>query len=359
MDKKLYTSFLTALATAAVVWLLTLLATPIIKPIAWAVIIGIATDSYHKRLTNRFPGNTSRTAGLMVLLITVCFILPIASILILIIQNAADWYAEAERLVMEISSNGANPISHPKLINEINALGTRFGLDFSGFITKILTNASGYLLELTTNTAMNLWGLMFTLAVALFILFFIYRDGERIVNAAIIRFSSNQDKARYYASEIRNTTIAVTVGTIFTCIIQGITAAVGYYFAGVPVPVLFGALTALAALIPVVGTGFIWVPIALLVAIYGAWLKALLLALWCLFFVGLADNAIRPLVIGVKNDIPVPAIVLGALCGVFTMGILGLILGPVIFALLVTVWRNETSTSQMLESARNDVDVVS
>ena len=98
---------------------------------------------------------------------------------------------------------------------------------------------------------------------------------------------------------------------------------------------------------PVVGTGIVWVPLAALVAINGAYLKAGLLALWCIVFVGLADNAIRPLAIGAKSNIPVPAIVLGAISGVFALGILGLILGPVLFAILITVWRDVTGADPL------------
>jgi predicted PurR-regulated permease PerM len=83
-----------------------------------------------------------------------------------------------------------------------------------------------------------------------------------------------------------------------------------------------------------------------LVAINGAYLKAILLAIWCVFFVGLADNAIRPLAIGATSTIPTVAIVLGAICGVFAFGILGLILGPVLFAIFITVWRDITQTEQ-------------
>jgi hypothetical protein len=67
------------------------------------------------------------------------------------------------------------------------------------------------------------------------------------------------------------------------------------------------------------------------------------------FFVGLADNAIRPLAIGAKSNIPVPAIVLGAICGVFALGILGLILGPVVFAVLITVWQDVTGDEKLIE----------
>ncbi|MHB8120775.1 MAG: AI-2E family transporter [Desulfuromonadaceae bacterium] len=348
MDKKTYLSILAALATATAVYVCAFLAAPIAKPLAWALIIGIATLPHHDRLARRFPGHPDRAAGVMVLAVTVCFILPVAGLIITVIQNAAEWYSEGERLVLAFKTTGAATLSHFPFVSGIVSLGDRFGLDLAGVGAKLANGASGYILDIATNTALNLGEFLFTLAVALFILFFIYRDGERIVSATIARFATDQDKANRYFAEIRSTTTAVTVGTILTCLVQGLIAGIGYYFAGVPAPVLCGALTAVAALVPVVGTAIIWVPLALLVAINGAYLKAGLLVIWCIFFVGLADNAIRPLAIGAKSNIPVPAIVLGAICGVYALGVLGLILGPVIFAILITVWRDTTETDPLV-----------
>jgi predicted PurR-regulated permease PerM len=103
---------------------------------------------------------------------------------------------------------------------------------------------------------------------ALFILFFVYRDGERIVSTGIDRFATNRKKALYYFSEIRATTTAVTAETILTCLVQGATAGLGYFVARVPAPVLCGALTALAALVPVVGTAITWAPLAALITVW-------------------------------------------------------------------------------------------
>lgn len=333
---------MTALAATGAFCLLAVLATPIAKPLAWALIIGISTLPHHHRLTEKFPGHPNRAAGVMVLAITVCFILPAAALIAMVVQNAAEWYTEGERLVLAFQTTGADTLSRFPFASGIISMGERFNIDLAGLGSKLAGGASGFLLELTTNTAKNLGELFLTLAVALFILFFIYRDGEMIVSAAITRFAPNQDKAHRYFMEIRATTTAVAVGTIFTCLAQGLTAGLGYFAAGVPAPILCGALTALAAIVPVVGTGIIWVPLVLLVAINGAYIKAVLLAIWCVFFVSLADNAIRPFAIGAKSDIPVTAVVLGAICGVYTLGILGLILGPVLFAILITVWRDIT-----------------
>jgi len=351
MDKRVYLSIIAALATAAAVWMFALLAAPIAKPLAWALIVGIATLPHYDRLTQKYPGHPDRAAGVMVLAITVCFILPVAVLIAMVAENAAEWYSEAERLVQVFKSTGAGTLSHVPFAREIITFGERFGIDISGFGAKLAAGVSGYILELVTNTALNLWELLFTIAVALFILFFIYRDGERIVSIAINRFATNKNKARHYYSEFCATTTAVTVGTILTCLVQGVTAGLGYVVAGTPAPLLCGALTALTALVPVVGTAIVWVPLVALVAINGAYLKALLLAIWCLFFVGLADNAIRPLAIGAKSNIPVLAVVLGAISGVFALGILGLILGPVIFAFLFTVCQDVTDSTDTVQDS--------
>jgi len=339
MDKKIYLSFLAAVFTVLVVGLLGTLAVPIVAPLAWALIIGTATMPHHNRILRWFPGRPGRAAGLMVFAVIICFILPLAAFVTTVVINASDWYHQIEQLVVAFTKTGASTLSHIPLVERGMQLTHKLGIDISGLGSKVAAASSAFLLELATNTARNLADLFFTLAVALFILFFIYRDGERTIDAAVNRFARNPKTAQRYVTQIRTITTSVTLGTILTCCVQGVTAGLGYYVADVPAPIFCGALTAVAALVPVVGTGVIWVPLVALIALNGAYLKAGLLAAWCILFVGLADNAIRPLAIGATSDIPVLAIVLGAICGVFSLGLLGLILGPVVFAIFLTLWR--------------------
>jgi len=338
MLKTQYLSTLAALATAGAIVLFTLLAAPVAKPFALALIIGISTMPHYNRLLRWMPKRPGGAAGLMILAITICFILPTVALMMTASLNATDWYQQVEQLLSSVTRRGSDTLRHVPLFTKITYLGQRYGIDLADIWKKLAAGSSTFLFEMATAAAKNLLDFLVTLVVALFILFFIYRDGERVVRTCIARMASNPAKADRFVGHICSITTAVTVGTIFTCCTQGVTAGIGYYFADVPAPIFFGALTAIAALVPIVGTGVIWVPLTVLVAIHGSYMTATLLALWCMIFVGLADNAIRPLAIGAASDIPVLAIVLGAICGVVTMGILGLILGPVIFAILMTLW---------------------
>ena len=342
MDKKMYLTITAALVTLAFVWLFMQLAVPVLKPLAWALIIGIATIPHYDRIARRYPDRPGKSAGIMLLLITVCFILPFTALIISIANNAQQWFSEASSLVQEITRSGMGALDKVPFLNRMLDLAERNGIDLAGHAQTVVTNASGLLLNAVASTAKGLAELLFTLAVALFILFFIYRDGQHLFATAIKRFADNEQHVARFFSSVQSTVTAVFIGTIYTCIAQGAIAGIGYYVADVPAPILWGTLTAIAAIIPVVGTAIIWVPLTAFLALKGDYLTAGLLALWCLFFVGLADNAIRPFAVGAQSDISALAIVLGAICGATTMGILGLLLGPVVFASLVTIWRELT-----------------
>lgn len=349
MDKKLYFSILAAVFTVAVIAAIILFSAPILKPLAWALIIGIATMPHYQRILHHYPDRPGRASGLMLLAVAVCLVLPASWLVITAAVNAPEWYRQLEQMVQDLTRTSSGALSQIPFYDRIMSLVERFGIDLANIGGKIASSGSTVILNAATNIVRNLFDFIFTLLVALFLLFFIYRDGERAVSLCIGKLAPNPRKAQHYASQIRSITTAVAVGTILTCCTQGVIAGLGYWVAGVPAPIFFAALTAIAALIPVVGTAIIWIPMVALIAVNGSYLTAVLLALWCVFFVGFSDNAIRPLAIGAASDISVLPVVVGALCGVVMMGLLGLIIGPVIFAVLFSMWDDAVSEAEDTE----------
>lgn len=353
MDIKIYWSILAALMTAAAIIFVALLMTPFAEPLAWALIIGIATYPYYKKIAGRFPSHPNRSAALMVAIITFCIILPAAGLVLAIAQNAADLYNQSQQIFHYAGRTGVSAFSRFPLADHIISFMNRFGINISGHAAEVASAISKFMVNAATGAATNIARFILTLVMAIFVLYFVYRDGERIVDAGVNRFAGNARAVRHYLSEISVTTTAVAIGTILTCLVQGAIAGTGYFIAGLPAPILCGILTAIAALVPIIGTAIVWVPLAAFLAITGAYLKAILLAVWCIVFVGLADNVIRPLTIGAKSKIPTLAIILGAIGGASVIGLLGLIVGPIVFAVLVTVWRDVTAQPVYGEQREN------
>ncbi|UFS68539.1 AI-2E family transporter [Geomonas sp. RF6] len=345
MDKKIVVSMVIALVIAAMAAFIILLSLPLAEPLLWAMLIGISTYPHYERLARRNPDRPGRAAAIMVVIVTLCIILPIAWLLFAIAQNATTLYHQSQEFIQQAGTSGTAALSKIPYVDRLMQMADRYGVDITGHASQIATRASHFLLAATSGAVKNVAHFALTLGMAIFILYFVYRDGEYIVEASVRRFASNVATGRRYVTQIREATTAVMIGTVLTALAQGFLAGLGYFVADLPAYILFGSLTAVGALVPVVGAALVWVPLAAYLAITGAYLKAGLLTGWCAIFVGLADNAIRPLAIGSKSDIPVMAIVFGAVGGAQMFGLVGLIAGPIIFAVVVIIWRDLTGQS--------------
>lgn len=161
----------------------------------------------------------------------------------------------------------------------------------------------------------------------------------RIV-AALERVSPLRDQyTRALLEEFRRVGRITLFGTVVTGLLQGLLAGIGFWITGVPRSLFLGIATAIASLVPAVGTLLVWVPAGLYLFATGHPTMAAILLLWgALVVVGFSDYVIRPRLVGEEG---MPAIVtfLSLFGGLETMGLTGLIAGPVIMALAVSVLR--------------------
>jgi predicted PurR-regulated permease PerM len=121
----------------------------------------------------------------------------------------------------------------------------------------------------------------------------------------------------------------------------GVVLGIVYYFAGVPHPVLLGALTAVAAMIPF-GAPLVFGAAALVLIAAGSVVPAAVVVVAGFVVTFAADHFVRPALIGGTTQLPFLWVLLGILGGVETFGLLGLFLGPAVMAALILLWREFT-----------------
>jgi predicted PurR-regulated permease PerM len=121
---------------------------------------------------------------------------------------------------------------------------------------------------------------------------------------------------------------AVFRGVIITAAVQAALAGVGFAVAGAPAPVVLGAVTWIAALIPFVGPIAVWLPVSVGLLVTGRTSAGVGLILWGMLVVSLVDNVLRPYLIGRETRLPVLWLFLSILGGIKVFGLLGLLLGP-------------------------------
>lgn len=167
----------------------------------------------------------------------------------------------------------------------------------------------------------------------------VLRYWGRMVSAIAVVSPLDPKHTRGLLSEFRRVGRMTVSGTVLTGLAQGTLAAVGFWITGLPHPLFFGIATALASLIPAVGTLLVWVPAGLYLFATGHAARAIIELVWsALFVVGLSDYLIRPRLVG-DEAMPTVLVFVALFGGLKAMGLSGLIVGPVVMALAVAVLR--------------------
>jgi predicted PurR-regulated permease PerM len=134
--------------------------------------------------------------------------------------------------------------------------------------------------------------------------------------------------------EFRRVGRQTLLGTVATGLAQGVLATIGFLITGVPEAAFFGAATAVASLVPAVGTLLVWVPIGIFLIASGKAGMGVLLLVWgTVVVVGISDYLIRPALVGRHSTMPALLTFTALFGGVEAFGLIGLILGPLLMAL--------------------------
>jgi predicted PurR-regulated permease PerM len=200
-----------------------------------------------------------------------------------------------------------------------------------GVLSKFLINN---LSHATTGTVQFLFMLM----IMLYSMYFVLMDGGKLIDLILYYLPLEDREERRLLDKFSSVTRATLKGTAVIGILQGGLAGLAFAVVGIPSAVFWGTLMVVLSVIPGIGTGLIWVPAVVILIAGGSLAKGIGLAIFCGLVVGSIDNVVRPRLVGKDTKMPDLLILLGTLGGIMMFGVLGLILGPIVAALFVTVW---------------------
>jgi predicted PurR-regulated permease PerM len=127
-------------------------------------------------------------------------------------------------------------------------------------------------------------------------------------------------------------------GNLVVALAQGVLGGLIFWVLGVNAPVLWGTLMAFLSLLPAVGAGIVWVPVAVYFLATGEVGKGIILILFGVLVIGLVDNILRPILVGKDTKMPDYVVLISTVGGIAVFGLNGFVLGPLIAALFITVW---------------------
>lgn len=316
----------------------------------WAFIITYVTWPAYRWLRRQLKGNKMLSALLMTLVIATFIFLVVFWLIALLQEELKTAY---QSLSVHLSQDN---LQLPGFIEHIPGLGDylqdgimRFNTDRASIAEQFANTAQHWLGDVTTFLG-NVGDNLVKLAIVLVTVFFCFRDGEgavRQLHQGLIRFLGKHQHV--YLQAAGHTTKAVVFGMVLAALGQGILSGLGFSVAGVQAPVLFGALAALFSLMPM-GASLVWLPIAIVLIFMDELWAGIGLMLWGVLVVSTVDNVIRPLAISGASRVPFLIVLFGVFGGLSTFGVVGIFLGPVILAVLQTVWQEWLEQQKSEES---------
>ena len=321
---------------------------PFLSPIFLAVMLAIVFYPVHARVRARIP-RPNAAAMLSTIIVILAFVVPAVGLGVVIGRETSALY----QLLSERSTEqgGWNPYVMHAMERITDWAGQYIDLsqlDFRGALLRWLGQVSRYLLSWGTHIVGNLLSFVATAVIAFFTLFFLLREGGSIKEnlAGVLPLSRAQVDQLF--TGVSNSIVANVYGVLAVAATQGVLATLGFWVLGLHSPVLWGLVTALFSLVPLVGSAAVWAPAAIILAVSGHWVKALILLGWGAGVVAQVDNVVRPYVISQRANLSTLAVFFALLGGVRAFGIMGLFIGPVAlsFTLVVLQMLRETILDQ-------------
>jgi len=235
-------------------------------------------------------------------------------------------------------------------IDKAEALAAQANIDLRAGAVTAAKATVAFLLGAVTAVVKNVFFFLFQILLVLLALFFLYRDGRELDRAfwsLLTLPTARRDELR---DTVENMVAAVVLGVLVTASVQALLLGLAFWGAGLPSPVLFGALAVVAAMVPVVGVLLVWGPAALYLAVTADATTTTLFVLWNALVVGGIDNVLRPMLVSGRTGLPLPLMLLGALGGLTAFGFLGLVLGPLVIALFIGVFRLQRGVASDAQS---------
>ncbi|MCC6932983.1 MAG: AI-2E family transporter [Deltaproteobacteria bacterium] len=317
---------------------------PFLPAISWAVVLSVALMPLYRKLVILLRGRKSLAAFLMSVFMFLAIIVAVLPVSVSLLQEMSVEAAKVEEFLNE------NPRFLEEKLGELPYFKNK---DLSQYFSREGSSALAretlqqYYRPMLTVFKSAASGTLTVVAQCLFCLifcylFFVYGQSIAKTLTGYAQYLGG-DKLRAIMMQARDTIKGAVLGVVATAFFQGLLAGIGFAVAGTPAPILFGFLISIFSFIPM-GAPIVYMPLIAYLGFTAPWYYAAGLFVWCVGIVSTSDNVFRSLFISQATSLPMLLIFLSIIGGVLAFGLLGVILGPVLIAILLTPQR--TSVEQ-------------
>lgn len=336
-DKMEQLTFMLFLAIVTV--LFAFLLKPFFAPIFWACALALLFYPVQFRLAEHLGGRPNLIALTTLLLCVVVLVIPALLVLSSFITEGTQLYARIESGEFDANSwldrvRQATPF--------LERLLDRLDLDMAALQERAsegALTASGFAARNLFTVGQTTFNFLLDLALMLYMTFFLLRDGSTLIDLITHALPLGDERERLLFAKFAEVTRATIKGNLVVAIVQGALGGLIFAILGLPTPVLWGVAMAIVSLIPAIGAALIWVPFAIYLIVTGSLIPGLILIAYGVAVIGLADNVLRPILVGRDTKLPDWLVLISTLGGLVMFGINGFVMGPLVAAVFIVFWQ--------------------
>jgi predicted PurR-regulated permease PerM len=295
------------------------------------------THPVFRWLTQRFGGNRYLAATVNLLLLVLVVVLPVTLLAGIFIAQAVDVGKSITPIAVEFVRQ---PDAFFSWLHKLPYYQEIMAYEdtLRDKVIASIEAAGGFLVGGISVVAISTANLIFMALVFLYTFFFFQLDGHKVVHAILYYLPLEDRVERRLLTKFTVVTQAMLKGTFLIGLLQGALAGIAFAVAGVPHAVFWGTVMAVLSIVPGIGSAVVWGPAAIILVVQGHVVAGVGLLVFCALVVGSVDNLLRPVLVGKDTNMHELMIFFGTLGGLFTFGMAGIFIGPVIASLFLTIW---------------------
>jgi len=300
-------------------------------PLAWAAVLVVVSYPLYEWVAREW--GPTRAAILCTVAVTLILIVPVLFVMVAFVRQGVS-------AVQEIGFQVA--IGHYTRLNDFwSQLQKRFpdaGLDdLSGSLEHYGELAAGFVAARLGTILKNTAVFFFHLGVTILAMFYFYRDGDLMVSRLRELLPFELDHRDRMIGESQSLIFASVTSSLAAAMAHALLGGLAFALAGIKAPIFWGVMMGFFSFVPLVGSALIWVPVAISLMVGGQLGRGILLVFICAVIVGAVDNILRPWLISGRAEMGGLMVFIGVLGGIAAFGLLGVVLGPIVVAMLASL----------------------
>lgn len=279
---------------------------PFFGAVFWGVVLAILFTPLHRWLLAKMPRRRNVAALLTLSFCLLIVILPLLAILASLIQETVLVYQRVQSGQLDFGAYLQQVLlAMPEwMLSLLNRLGLGDLASLQDKLTAGAAQASQFVATQAINIGQNTFQFIISFGVMMYLLFFLLRDGRSLVTRIIEAIPLEPDHKRRLIAKFTTVTRATVKGNVMVAVTQGALGGIAFWFLGIQGVLLWSVLMAFLSLLPAIGAGLIWAPVAIYFLLTGATVKGVVLIAFGVLVIGMVDNVLRPILVGKDTKMP-------------------------------------------------------